>query len=367
MPSITEVIKANPDLNNRQIADLCNTTMKTVRTKRSLLKKQKDHPAAAVEAEKIGFPIDKLGGYWVKTDGFSFSVRGDAPNSEESTLDEVIEAACAQMDAHSPNYKPFHYHKKKDPHLFVYDPADIHVNKLAIAYETGEDYNSQIAVQRCREGLNGLLNKLFGYEFDEILFILGNDALNADGPTNQTTKGTPQAVHLIWTEAWLMAAGIYIEQIEICATIAPVVIKFCPSNHDVMSGWFLVQYLMAHFRLDNRISFDGSTAHRKYHRYGANLIGATHGDAAKPDKLPLLMAYEAKEDWGQCKHYYVYTHHIHHKDVKDYGPVCVEAMRSPTSADGWHHRNGFIGAPKAIEGFVHHPVHGQIMRVTHIF
>jgi hypothetical protein len=47
--------------------------------------------------------------------------------------------------------------------------------------------------------------------------------------------------------------------------------------------------------------------------------------------------------------------------------VCVETLRSPSGADSWHHRNGYQHAPKAIEGFIHHPEHGQVARLTHLF
>lgn len=47
--------------------------------------------------------------------------------------------------------------------------------------------------------------------------------------------------------------------------------------------------------------------------------------------------------------------------------VCVEALRSPSGTDSWHHRNGFAHAPKAIEGFIHHKEHGQVARITHLF
>jgi len=47
--------------------------------------------------------------------------------------------------------------------------------------------------------------------------------------------------------------------------------------------------------------------------------------------------------------------------------VCVEALRSPSGADGWHHRKGYCHSPKAIEGFIHDFEHGQLQRLTHLF
>ena len=60
-------------------------------------------------------------------------------------------------------------------------------------------------------------------------------------------------------------------------------------------------------------------------------------------------------------------HHLHHKISKDYIGVTVEALRSPSGTDSWHHRNGYQHSPKAVEGFIHSKEHGQIARLTHLF
>jgi hypothetical protein len=120
------------------------------------------------------------------------------------------------------------------------------------------------------------------------------------------------------------------------------------------------------FHKNVNITFDCSIAHRKYFRYGTNLIGATHGDGARQNDLPLLMAEESPQDWSQTKHRHIYTHHVHHKTSKDIGKVNIESLRSPSGTDSWHDRNGYRSI-KAIEGFLHHPEHGQIARISHIF
>ena len=117
----------------------------------------------------------------------------------------------------------------------------------------------------------------------------------------------------------------------------------------------------------SNITFDVSIKHRKYYQYGKNLIGSTHGDGAKIDSLASLMAHETPKMWSDTKHRYFYTHHLHHKTGKDLIGCTVEALRSPSGTDSWHHRNGYTGSPKAIEGFLHHKEYGQIARLTHLF
>lgn len=251
--------------------------------------------------------------------------------------------------------------------LFVVDLADLHIGKLADSFETGEDYNNQIAVQRAKEGIEGLITKVKGFPIDKILFVGGNDILHVDTPKNTTTSGTYQDGDGMWYSNFLIAKQLYIELITRLLDVADVHFVFNPSNHDYMSGFFLADVIKTYFRHNNNITFDCSISHRKYFLYGQNLIGTTHGDGAKESDLPLLMAHEATDMWSKSKHRYIYSHHIHHKASKDYMGVCVESLRSPSSADSWHYRNGFVGGVKAVEGFIHSKTQGQLARITHIF
>lgn len=257
--------------------------------------------------------------------------------------------------------------KKDEGHLLVLDPADVHVGKLAESFEVGEDYNNQIAVQRVREGVEGILAKSAGFNIEKIVFVGGNDILHIDTPKRMTTSGTPQDTDGMWYSNFLIAKELYIEILDRLLKVADVHFVFNPSNHDYTHGFFLADVIKTYYKDCPNITFDCSIAHRKYFTYGENLIGTTHGDGGKTENLPLTMAHEAKEAWGQTKHKYIYIHHFHHKVSKDYMGVCVEALRSPSGTDSWHHRNQYQHAPKAIEGFIHHPQYGQIARLTHLF
>ena len=248
----------------------------------------------------------------------------------------------------------------------VIDPADIHIGKLVEAFETGEEYNCQVAVKRVREGVQGIINKAKGFNIDKILFIGGNDILHVDTPNRTTTGGTPQDTDGNWYSNFLTAKKLYVEILEMLLPIADVHFTFNPSNHDYMSGFFLADVIQTWFKDSKNITFDCSIAHRKGFLYGKNLIGTTHGDGAKQQDLPLLMAAEFPMQWSQSKHRYVYTHHIHHKSSKDYIGITVESLRSPSGTDSWHHKKGYLSI-KALEGFIHHKEFGQVARLTHIF
>lgn len=320
------------------------------------------HSGVVAYCEARGIDFNSVTEYWDKTKEYSVRVR-----PEIMSYNEISQDIIKEMDEHSPRYKTIKRKKINNPHLLVVDPADIHLGKLSSAFETGEDYNQEIAVNRVREGVKGILDKSKGFNFDMIVLIIGNDILHIDTPKRTTTSGTPQDTDGMWYENFLKAKSLYVEIIETLCSIADVHVMYNPSNHDYTHGFFLADVIQSWFRHAKNVTFDCSITHRKYYKYGANLIGTTHGDGARVANLPLLMAVESKDNWSSCKHRYIYTHHVHHKNAKDYTGVTVESLRSPSAADSWHHRNGYQHNPKAIEGFIHHPDHGQIARLTHIF
>lgn len=328
---------------------------------RSLWRVKQEHPGLLSECEAIGIPIDGVSQYWHKSKHYSVFVKNQ-PKSYEQIRDEIIQ----EMQNHAPEYPKIDREHITDPHLLVIDPADIHIGKLCEAIETGEDYDNQIAVQRVRSGVNGILSKALPFGVDKILLVIGNDVLHVDTPRRTTTSGTPQDTAGMWYSNFTTAKNLYVEIIEILTAFADVHVTFNPSNHDFMSGFFLADSVASWFHKSNNVTFDVSPSHRKYFRYFENIIGTTHGDGAKIQDLPLLMAQESGHDW-MAKHRYVYTHHVHHKSSKDFGSVCVESLRSPSGTDSWHHRNGYQHSPKAVEGFLHHREHGQVARLTHIF
>jgi len=322
-----------------------------------------NHRALRVECETNGIPLSEVNHYWYKGKSFSLHVKNNGVS-----LDKVREDIIKAMDNHSPSYKKIKRTKSKDAHLLVIDPADIHIGKLSSSFETGEEYNSQIAVKRVKEGVQGILDKANGFNIDKILFVGGNDILHIDEPHRKTTAGTPQDTDGMWYDNFLTAKKLYIDILETLMSIADVHFVYNPSNHDYISGFMLSDSIQSWFRKSKNITFDCSIAHRKGFKYGKNLIGTTHGDGAKQADLPLIMANEFSQWWADTKHRYVYTHHIHHKSSKDYHGITIESLRSPSGTDSWHHRKGYgIGGVKAVEGFIHSKEHGQVARLTHIF
>ncbi len=325
---------------------------------------KKENPALTQECETVGIDPGAVNHAWYKGKHWSINFK---PSNIGPTFEQMLKDHIEDVKSHTFNYEIIKRNKHTNPCLLVIDPADIHIGKLASSFETGEDYNTQIAVQRVREGVAGILQKSKGFNIDQIAFIAGNDILHIDTPKRTTSAGTPQDTDGMWYDNFLIAKRLYIDVIDELIKHADVHVMYNPSNHDYTNGFFLADSLSSWYKNCKNVTFDVSISHRKYYSYGVNLIGTTHGDGAKTADLPLLMAQEAGDRWSKAKNKYIYMHHVHHKMAKDFIGVTVEALRSPSGTDSWHHRNGYQHVPKAVEGFIHEKEGGQIARFTHLF
>jgi hypothetical protein len=327
--------------------------------------------------------------YWLKSKDVSMFVKH---STNTPSFEEIREKLVTELQNYAPKYTPIR--RQKGQHLLVIDPADIHVGKLTRVPETATGYDIDKAVGQVREGVNGLLAKASGFALERILLVIGNDVLHTDNTKRTSTHGTPQDTDGMWWEAFIAAKRMYVAIIEQLRAVAPVHLVFCPSNHDYMSGFMLAEVLTAWFRNCTDVTADASISHRKYFKFGSNLLGFTHGDGAKKLNLPQLMQHEVRDLWGQTKWGYWYTHHTHHKEAVAYGSskgmtklekdqigvtildlghnldpdhnVTIETVRSPSPADSWHAKKGYVNG-QAVEAFIHHPEQGQVARLTHWF
>lgn len=348
-----------------------------------------EHTALQKECELVGIPTEDVKHYWHKGKHFSIFAK-----NQETDFEEIKNSLIEDVKKYAPKYPTLKRPKLKDKTLFIIDPCDPHFGKYSTKQETGEDYNFEIANKRYIDGVNGVLNKGSFYQNEKIVIIGGNDVSHIDNPFRTTTAGTKQDTDGMWYEAFNAAKWANIKAIELALQVSDVHFVHCPSNHDYQTGFFLAQLIQAWFRNNKNVTFDVSPNHRKYIHYGLNLIGTTHGDGAKELDLPNLMTVEAKKAWSESSYGYWFLHHRHHKDksIKDGrkhiqlekdGKGCtvintgldlaskdkfhIEYLRSITSADGWHSRNGFQHSFQGMEGFIHHPIMGQINRITHLF
>lgn len=358
-------------------------------SKENIMRKatQADLDALREHCDQHGLPYDARRLWWHKTKEFSVSFYDESKVKEEQ---EYYATLLKDMKAHAPKYRK----RKSDPkgeHLLVLPQADIHVGKWIGPEETGFEYNTKIAVDRAKDGTASMVAKARAFGVKSYAICIGNDILHTDdGKT--TTSGTPQDTDGTWFHNFRAARDLYIAIIEEMALHADVHLIFVPSNHDWRTGFALSEVVAAHFQKHPNVHTLTTERHRKYLVFGNNLMMFSHGDGAKEKDLHWHLATEAAEVWSKTCHRYIYLGHLHHKIRKVAGhntaqtekdkigfteidatvharpnrDVCIEYVRSPSPADSWHDRNGYVNTP-AMESYLHHERDGQVARFTQFF
>jgi hypothetical protein len=292
---------------------------------------------------------------------------------EERDAEEFLE----KIRKAAPRYRKPKVSKVKDGHLHVIDVADLHINKLALDRNGVVTYNAEKAVAIAEKAVNSLVTRGQGYNIEQFILPIGNDVLHTEGLTSATSKGTPQTTDRHNTSAIDMAFHMYVGMIESLLTVAPVKIIHCRDNHAEFASYMLAREVAARLHHHKWLTKDISRLDRAYHEYGLNLIGFDHGHGVAGAKLPQVVAAEVAAMWGRTKHRRFIRHHVHHGDfkksnvlvkeegiMKDYPGLTVQYMRSPAGTDDYHHNEGYIGVPKAVDSFIFHPTMGQVAHLT---
>lgn len=282
-------------------------------------------------------------------------------NRKACLLRSVGDAIVADIEARRPEWPvsaAVVLPRSAERHLFEVCMMDLHVGKLAWAEETGEDYDISIAEEVFRDALETLIQGVQGRCVERILFPIGNDLLQIDNLTNSTTGGTPQDTDTRYAKMYARAEGMMRYALERLSQIAPVTAPVVPGNHDRQSALSLGRTLRAWFHANDRVTIDASPRLRKYHRYGVNLIGYTHGSEEKHADLPLIMAQECGTDWAETFFREFHVGHLHKSKETRYtagdtfNGVRVRIIPSLCAVDAWHSMKGYVGGIRSAEAYL---------------
>ena len=232
---------------------------------------------------------------------------------------------------------------------------DVHLGKLAWHLETRwGNYDTAIAMERYRFCVDDLLNQTAHLHFDEIVYVVGNDLLNADNAEGTTQKGTPQSNDGRIQKVFDVATELSIETIDKLITFAPVKVIVMPGNHDRLSAHYLGKLLEHHYRLCDDVEFNTEPSYTKLWKWGSVGIMFAHGDATKLKDAPLDMAVEYRSLWSEMQHCEIHTGDKHQFKALENKGVVARILSSLSSADTWHTQQRYTGNILAGQSFIWH-------------
>ena len=292
----------------------------------------------------------KLAGQWVK------SSADDDRRME--MLQESIKALCSEIKP-IPEVSLRHVcHKNL---LNVIPFGDPHVGMYAWQEESGDDFDSNIARRLTLSAVDRLLESAPHAETCIILPL--GDVFHANDQSN-VTPGHKHQLDVDSRFVKVLQIGIETFRHTVIRALEKhekVIVRFVSGNHDPQSIWALAFTIAAYFSDNPRVTVDLSPSKFWFYRHGKVLIGATHGDTVKHENLLGVMACDRAKDWGETKHRYWYTGHVHHQSVKEFPGVVCESFRTLAAKDAYAAGHGYR-AGRDMLCITHHTEHGEIER-----
>ena len=232
---------------------------------------------------------------------------------------------------------------------------DHHFGKLAWHDETNNDYDLKIAEELFMKAGHQLIKKVDGFDIEKFIIPLGSDFMHIDNVLNTTTGGTPQDVDGRLPKIYAIAKRCIIQLVYECLKVAPVEVVYVPGNHDYTVSFYMADTVDSWYRNIDEVTVCTVSKARKYIDYGVNLVGMTHGDKVKGERLALLIMDENKDILAGKQYLEWLTGHFHKKAEKhfhageSFGSVVLKSLPSLCGTDAWHYLHGFVNSRKAAE------------------
>lgn len=280
--------------------------------------------------------------------------------------DRQLELLRAAVDAMSGEVQPL----PPVPAPVIYDHrlltviplGDPHFGMKAWAAEVGEGFDLETAEQLTFAAVDRLCARTPSSN-TALLLNLG-DYFHADNGTNRTPRsGANLDVDGRFRQIAETGVRALIRCIErLLQKHQTVIVRNNPGNHDPHQAAMLSICLAARFHDNPRVRIDESPSSFFYYRFGKTLIGSTHGDGAKLNDLPLIMARDVKEDWAAADFRVWHCGHFHHDQVKDLVGCTVETHRTLVPNDAWHFHQGYRSM-RDLKAIVYDVEFGEICRM----
>lgn len=245
--------------------------------------------------------------------------------------------------------------------LAVFPFGDPHFGMYSWKAETGADFDLEIAKRTTCRAVDRLMDSAPQAE-TALLLVLG-DTVHANDQSNQT----PAHKHQLDVDSrYPKVIAVVIETFRHLIVVAlkkhkRVVVRFEPGNHDPEAKWAITFALKAYFENNDRVTIDTSPSKFYYLQFGKVLIGSTHGDTVKHEKLAGIMAADRPMEWGVTRHRYWLTGHVHNKTVTEQPGALCESFRTLAAPDAYASSHGYRSG-RDLYCIVYHKEHGEVER-----
>lgn len=257
-----------------------------------------------------------------------------------------------------------------DDLLQVYVIADLHLGMYAWKPEAGNSYDVDTADKLLTCVMMDLISRSPSASTALILNL--GDFFHADNNQGKTERsGNMLDVDTRFARVQRAGVDLMLQVVHLALQKHDkVIVRNIPGNHDPYSTQTLTIALQAYYHDHPRVQVEDSPSPFFFYQHGKALIGAAHGDMAKPNQIVNTMAAKVPEMWGATKFRYVYMGHIHRKSSGsnttlggEHGGAVWETFQTIAPRDAWGNSMGFT-AGRSMQAITLHKDRGEIDRLT---
>lgn len=282
-------------------------------------------------------------------------------NAQDLTLDQW-KASIKDVfgDLRAPKVHEVKKQRRSDL-LTVYPIGDHHVGMYSWKAETGADYDIKIARQLLVSASQHLLN--VSPDTETGLLIDVGDFFHVDNIKNETSR-SGHTLDVDTRYRLMIDAGVDMLRTFISEGLKKhkrMHVICTPGNHNDIGAQWLSMTLKLIYSDNPRVTIDDNPGKFHYYQFGKVLIGVTHGDTGKPEKLAGVMAADQPVMWGQTEFRYWLTGHVHNRSTLELPGVMWETFRTLAARDAWANASGYRSG-RDMTSIVFHKDYGEIGR-----
>lgn len=240
--------------------------------------------------------------------------------------------------------------------------GDAHLGMLAWDRETGENFDLKIARHDLRQASRRVIEALPASK----KCIIGDmgDYYHRNSNKNITNSGNVLDVDGRFEKMFEIGVDVLCDMIDdALEKFEQVIVRNIVGNHSPEAEMAMRVFLKKYYSNNERVYIEDSPNKFWYYKFGKVLLGGHHGDGVKHAELPLIMASDVPQWWGETLFRYFWIGHIHHSSLKEYQGCTVESVNNLAPNDAWHHASGYRSR-KNLKAVVYHKDYGEIERVT---
>lgn len=242
--------------------------------------------------------------------------------------------------------------------------GDAHFGMLAVAAETGEDFNLAIAENEMKGALGILIDELVPCE-RLVLNDLG-DFTHYDNASKVTERSrNPLDTCSTYPEMIRVYSRTFRWIIEKALTKAQHVdVIINQANHSRTNDWWMAELVRVAYGHTGRVHVLNNDSPFIAYRMGKTLVMTHHSDLCKPKDLINVLTHDFREDFGQTEFHYIDIGHIHHGMVmKEHPSVFIESFNHLARNEAYSHNHGYRNR-KSMTVILRSKTYGEVGRRT---